>query len=173
MESSEAVDGTEAAPRRAARADRTRRRRRPVARVVRTPPAPGRARPYAARGGTGCTWPRPAPADQAASGRRYCFQVAGMVGEASWMNTFGLGIRGLTRGCMLIWWGSRSPLRRLHGAHEATMFSQSDPPPLDRGITWSTVRLVRAPQYWHSQPSRAKTARRVILRLWESRGIRT
>ena len=68
---------------------------------------------------------------------------------------------------------SRSPLRRLHGAQEATMFSQSDPPPLERGITWSTVRLVRAPQYWHSQPSRAKTARRVILRLCVSRGMRT
>ena len=53
------------------------------------------------------------------------------------------------------------------------MFSQSEPPPLERGITWSTVRLVRAPQYWHSQPSRANTARRVILRLCVSRGIRT
>ena len=41
------------------------------------------------------------------------------------------------------------------------------------GITWSTVRLVRAPQYMHCQPSRANTARRVILRLCESRGIRT
>ena len=42
------------------------------------------------------------------------------------MKTFGLGMRGLTRGCMPIWCGRRSPLRRLHGAQEATMFSQSD-----------------------------------------------
>src|SRR3954453_18417798 len=89
------------------------------------------------------------------------------------MKMCGLGIRGFTRGCMFTWWGRRSPLRRLHGAHEATMFSHPESPPLERGITWSTVRLVRAPQYWHSQPSRAKTARRVILRLWVSRGIRT
>ena len=53
------------------------------------------------------------------------------------------------------------------------MLSQPEPPPFERGITWSTVRLVRAPQYWHSQPSRANTARRVILRLWLSRGTRT
>src|SRR3954467_14026900 len=66
-----------------------------------------------------------------------------------------------------------SPLRRLQGAHEATMFSHDDSPPFERGMTWSTVRLVRAPQYWNSQPSRAKTARRAILRLWVSRGIRT
>jgi hypothetical protein len=89
------------------------------------------------------------------------------------MNTFGLGMRGLTRGCMPTWCGRRSPLRRLHGAHEATMFSQSDAPPFERGMTWSTVRLVRAPHYWHSQPSRANTARRVILRLCVSRGMRT
>ena len=69
--------------------------------------------------------------------------------------------------------GRADALRRLHGAHEATMLSQPDVPPLERGITWSTVRLVRAPQYWHSQPSRANTARRVILRLWVSRGTRT
>ena len=50
------------------------------------------------------------------------------------------------------------------GCLGATMLSHPEPPPLERGMTWSTVRLVRAPQYWHSQPSRANTARRVILR---------
>jgi hypothetical protein len=89
------------------------------------------------------------------------------------MKICGFGTRGLTRGCMSIWCGSRSPLRRLQGAQEATMLSQLEPPPLERGMTWSTVRLVRAPQYWHCQPSRAKTARRVILRLCVSRGTRT
>src|SRR5918998_261706 len=53
------------------------------------------------------------------------------------------------------------------------MLSQLEPPPLERGMTWSTVSAVRAPQYWHSQSSRANTARRVILRLWLSRGTRT
>src|SRR4051794_39984903 len=82
------------------------------------------------------------------------------------------GVRGFTFGCMSIWCGSRSPLRRLHGAQEATMLSQLEPPPFERGITWSTVRLVRAPQYWHCQPSRANTARRGILRLCVARGVR-
>ena len=73
---------------------------------------------------------------QAASGNgRYCFQVAGIVGDASWMKTCAAGVRGFTRGCMFTWCGSRSPLRRLHGAHEATMLSQPDPPPFERGIT--------------------------------------
>src|SRR3954454_5349116 len=96
-----------------------------------------------------------------------------MVGDASWMKMWAPGVCGLVRGCMLTWCGSRSALRRLHGAQEATMLSQPEPPPLERGITWSTVSEVRAPQYWHIQPSRAKTARRVILRLCVSRGIRT
>ena len=64
-------------------------------------------------------------------------------------------------------------MRRLHGAHEATMFSHVESPPFERGMTWSTVRFDRAPQYWHVHESRAKTARRVILRLCVSRGIRT
>ena len=48
-----------------------------------------------------------------------------------------------------------------------------DGPPLERGMTWSTVRFERAPQYWQVQPSRAKTARRVILRRCVSRGTLT
>ena len=35
--------------------------------------------------------------------------------------------------------GSRFPLRRLHGAHEVTTFSQTDSPPRERGTTWSSV----------------------------------
>jgi hypothetical protein len=69
--------------------------------------------------------------------------------------------------------GSESPLRRLQGAHEATMLSHVEAPPFERGMTWSTVRFAREPQYWHVQPSRAKTARRVILRRWVSRGTFT
>ena len=53
------------------------------------------------------------------------------------------------------------------------MFSQLDEPPFERGITWSTVRLERDPQYWQVQASRANTARRVILRLCVSRGTLT
>ena len=53
------------------------------------------------------------------------------------------------------------------------MFSQLEAPPFDRGITWSTVRFEREPQYWHVQPSRANTARRVILRRCVSRGTFT
>ena len=53
------------------------------------------------------------------------------------------------------------------------MFSQLEAPPLERGMTWSTVRFEREPQYWQVQSSRANTARRVILRRWVSRGMRT
>ena len=54
------------------------------------------------------------------------------------------------------------------------MLSQVEGPPFDLGITWSTVRLPRSwPQYWHVHLSLANTARRVILRLCASRGMRT
>jgi hypothetical protein len=69
--------------------------------------------------------------------------------------------------------GRKSPLRRLQGAQAATMFVQSLEPPLERGMTWSTVSCWREPQYWHVQLSRANTARRVILRRWVSRGTFT
>src|SRR5581483_12474526 len=116
--------------------------------------------------------------DATAGGRRfyaarYCCQATGIVGLATWMNTVALGVRGCLSSRMPTWPGRASPLRRLQGAHEATMLSQLEPPPLDFGITWSTVRFVREPQYWQVHWSRANTARRVILRRCVSRGIRT
>jgi len=42
------------------------------------------------------------------------------------MKTVGPGGLGLERGCMLASRGVRLPFFRLHGAHEATMFSQTD-----------------------------------------------
>src|SRR3712207_5408713 len=89
------------------------------------------------------------------------------------MKICGWGTRGARRGCMFTLAGRWSPLRRLQGAHDATMLSHVDSPPFERGMTWSTVRFARDPQYWHSQPSRANTARRVILRRWVSRGTFT
>ena len=86
-----------------------------------------KAPPGRRRGPPGVCRRTPGGGAQAASGSaRYWRQVAGIVGEASWMKMWAPGVRGFTRGCMLIWCGSRSPLRRLHGAQEATMFSQSD-----------------------------------------------
>ena len=70
------------------------------------------------------------------------------------------------RGTMPASCGRRSALRRLQGAHDVTMLSQFEPPPLERGTTWSTVRRPEVPQYWQRNPSRANTARRVILRAW-------
>ena len=96
-----------------------------------------------------------------------------MVGVATWMKMCGDGARGVVRGCMLAWAGRWSPLRRLQGAQHATMLSHSALPPFDRGITWSTVRFEREPQYWHVHESRANTARRVILRRCVSRGTFT
>src|SRR3954447_2484616 len=103
----------------------------------------------------------------------HCRQAAGIVGLATWMKTCGLGALGVRRGCMPALSGRWSPLRRLQGAHDATMLSQLELPPFERGMTWSTVRFEREPQYWHVQPSRAKTARRVILRRCVSRGTLT
>src|SRR5271165_3745579 len=109
---------------------------------------------------------------QAAWGR-YCSQAVGIVGLATWMKISARGVRGAWRGCIPACRGSLSPLRRLQGAQEATMFSQLEDPPFERGITWSTVRLEREPQYWQVQLSRANTALRVILRRCASRGTTT
>src|SRR5437763_16566227 len=89
------------------------------------------------------------------------------------MNTWGLGLRGFWRRLIPTWRGKRSPLRRLQGAQEATMFSQVETPPLERGTTWSTVRFEREPQYWQVHLSRANTARRVIFVRWVARGSRS
>ena len=54
--------------------------------------------------------------------------------------------------------GSRSPLRRLHGMQQVTMFSQSLRPPRATGTTWSKVSCEggsRLPQYWQVCSSRA------------------
>src|SRR4029453_3514273 len=124
-------------------------------------------------GGTDCVQSTQAASATAPVAGSHWRHAAGIVGLATWMNTCGLGALGVRRGCMLACAGRRSPLRRLHGAHEATMLSQLEAPPFERGITWSTVRFEREPQYWHVQPSRANTARRVILRRWVSRGTLT
>src|SRR6185295_18599810 len=117
---------------------------------------------------------RPLPTQPYAAAGRYCCQAGGIEGLATWMNTVGPGAFGLFFGCMWISRGRRLPLRRLQDAQAATMFSQTDLPPRLRGMTWSTVSPdLREPQYWQVQESRARTARRVILRRWASRGIRT
>ena len=69
---------------------------------------------------------RGAALTQAACGR-YWRQAAGIVGLATWMKIVRrAACAACVRGCMSAWRGSRSPLRRLHGAQEATMFSQLD-----------------------------------------------
>ena len=106
--------------------------------------------------------------------REYCCHTSGTRGTATCTKIVAAGGAGLFFGCMFACFGSRSPLRRLHGAQHVTMLSHDDAPPFERGITWSTVRLVwPVPQYWQVHWSRAKIARRVILRLWASRGTRT
>src|SRR5918999_2255511 len=83
-----------------------------------------------------------------------------MLGVATWMKMVGLGAFGVRTGSMFTCLGRRSPLRRLQGAQQVTMLSHVDPPPLERGITWSTVRLPRScPQYWQGQRARGNTAR--------------
>src|ERR1700761_9052368 len=89
------------------------------------------------------------------------------------MNTCGLGVRGGRGRCMPEWRSILLPLPRLQGAHDATMFSQFDEPPLERGTTWSTVRFDREPQYWQGPSARGETPRRGVLRRCVSRGIFT
>jgi len=66
-----------------------------------------------------------------------------MVLVATCTKMVGLGGAGARLGCMSAWAGRRSPLRRLHGAQLATMFSQAEEPPFERGMTWSTVSVPR------------------------------
>jgi len=80
------------------------------------------------------------------------------------MKIVGPGACGFWRGCIPVSTVVRFPLRRLQGAHDVTMLSQSLAPPRLRGTTWSTVRWEVVPQYWQVHESRAKTARRVIRR---------
>ena len=89
------------------------------------------------------------------------------------MKSTGAGGRGGCGSSMCTSCGSRFPLRRLHGEHEVTTFSQTESPPRERGITWSRVsRPPLVPQYTHRHPSRAKSARREIFRC-TVRGTRT
>ena len=88
------------------------------------------------------------------------------------MKRAGAGGRGLIWGCICTSSGSRSALRRLQGAHDATTFSQTESPPRLLGTTWSSVKRPEEPQYWQRQPSRAKSARREIRRC-TARGTRT
>src|SRR4051812_49943278 len=89
------------------------------------------------------------------------------------MKTVGGGGLGVVAGCISISRGRRLPLRRLQGGQAATMFSQTDLPPRERGMTWSTVRpALVEPQYWQVQESRARTARRGVFRGWGPRGGR-
>src|SRR4051812_30895442 len=67
------------------------------------------------------------------------------------------------------WW--RFSLRELHRGHAATTLSHVCGPPFDLGMTWSTFSAGR-PQYWHTQPSRANTAR-LVSAAWARYGIRT
>ena len=119
----------------------------------------------------GCQFPSPTTVS---GWGKYCCQAGGIFGLATWMKTVGRRRLRAFLGCIWISRGRRLPLRRLQVAQAATMFSQTDLPPRQRGMTWSTVRpdLVE-PQYWQVQESRASTARRVILRRCASRGMRT
>ena len=57
---------------------------------------------------------------------RYGRQRSWICDAASVMKSAGAGGRGRTCGCICASSGSRSPLRRLHGAHDATTFSQTE-----------------------------------------------
>ncbi len=70
-----------------------------------------------------------------ASGARYWLQIGGTLVTAIWMKMSDCGIRGARASTMPAWRGEESPLRRLHGAQAATMFSQLESPPFERGTT--------------------------------------
>src|SRR5439155_15583969 len=56
----------------------------------------------------------------------------------------------------------------LHRRHAATTFSHTWSPPRERGSTWSRFSAAE-PQYWHSHPSRANTAR-LVSGAWARKG---
>jgi len=55
------------------------------------------------------------------------------------MKSAGAGGRGCVRSSIPTCSSERSPLRKLHGAHAVTTFSQIDSPPFERGMMWSSV----------------------------------
>ena len=69
------------------------------------------------------------------------------------MNSTGDGARGGRASCMWVSSSRRSPLRRLHGPHAVTTFSQTESPPRERGTTWSSVRRRRAVAAVDAAPS--------------------
>src|SRR4051812_50103171 len=93
---------------------------------------------------------------QAASGR-YCRQVAGIVGEASWMKMWAPGVRGFTRGCMFTWWGSRSALRRVGGAPGGPELFPPPPPPLGGGGGGAAASDAGAPPHRDRPTARGRT----------------
>ncbi len=65
---------------------------------------------------------------------------------------------------MPAWSGVRLALRALQGTQARTQFSQVDPPPCERGTTWSIVNSSVpgwVPQYWQVQWSRLNRLRRL------------
>ena len=79
--------------------------------------------------------PSYAAAAAGSSPGRYWRQTSGMCSAVRRMKRTGVGGRGTVRRLMLVSSSSRSPLRWLHGAHEATTFSHTDVPPRERGTT--------------------------------------
>jgi hypothetical protein len=94
--------------------------------------------------------------------RRCAFQNCSANATAGWMGALGLVFNTIPAS-----WGKRrqSPPQaslfvELHFSHAVTMLSQVCCPPLERGITWSSVRCLVLPQYWQVWLSRLSTSRR-------------
>src|SRR3954451_11365913 len=81
----------------------------------------------------------PSPDERRRQAARYCCHTSGTFGTATCTKIVEDGGAGFDLGCMFACFGSRSPLRRLHVAQQVTTLSQDESPPLERGITWSTV----------------------------------
>ena len=61
---------------------------------------------------------------------------------------------------MPAFFGMRPPFE-IARLQAATTFSQVVRPPARRGMTWSKVKSLGAPQYWQENPSRKNTLKRV------------
>ena len=105
---------------------------------ARTAPTTKAASRRAPSDGRGARVRRPRARTARATGR-YWRQLSGTRCAARRMKSTGAGARGGRGSDIETSSSSRSPLRRLHGAQAVTTFSQTESPPFDRGITWSSV----------------------------------
>lgn len=80
---------------------------------------------------------------------KYGFQPSSILPAKFLINVICEGLFGIFKRENFASSGVLLPFLLLHFIQAVVRFSQESSPPLDFGITWSTVRFEVTPQYWH------------------------